>query len=110
MPTFNGLDFFNLSDVIYNLNNPGVCKNILFSISTADFSTKIASKMMQTSPLSFLALLVTEMLLMYKRQRYPQMMIFASDRFGYSVIPSLPSSGTFEAILLIEVLHEIHML
>lgn len=41
MPIFNALKFFMLND----FNNPGVCKNILFSIFMEDFSTKIVNKM-----------------------------------------------------------------
>lgn len=71
MPLFNGLDFFfKLNDVMHNFNNPGVCENILFSIFVEDFNTEITSKMSRvelTLPLALLVLLVTEMLLMYKK-------------------------------------------
>lgn len=41
MLIFNALDFLKLN----YFNNPGVCKNILFSIFMEDFSIKTANKM-----------------------------------------------------------------
>lgn len=61
-----------LSDVIYNFNNPGVCKNILFSIFMEDFSTKVASKISRVELLLLLEFVVspvTKVLLMYKKIR-----------------------------------------
>lgn len=59
-----------LNDVIYNFNNPGVCKNILFSIFMEDFSTKVASKISRVELpllLEFVVSPVTKVLLMYKK-------------------------------------------
>lgn len=59
-----------LSDVIYNFNNPGVCKNSLFSIFMEDFSTKVASKISRvelTLLLEFVVSPVAKVLLMYKK-------------------------------------------